>query len=150
MNNIKLIGIVVIWHLVIFLQSFLPGDLSSNQSGIIVNFVYPIIQSIGLNIDIETTSFLIRKLAHMVEFAILGIFLFYLYKYKFNQKKLLFVLMFHGLLVAVIDETIQSFIPNRAGQVLDVLIDFVGFSIGITGIWLLNKYIINKKQINKV
>lgn len=114
--------------LFIFINSLIPGDMSSNQSGLIVNILYPPFKNL---VSIETFTFIIRKLAHFTEYMILGFSLIFLYRKVHKHYYLLFII--NGTLVALVDEVIQIFVPGRAGMILDVLLDMSGvlFSIGV-------------------
>lgn len=143
-----LIIIGILWHIFIFSQSLLPGEVSSNQSGFIVDTLYPLFTRIGFTIDIDTFTFIIRKSAHFVEYFILGIILFLIYQKWFKNKTLWVCVLVHGLFTASIDETIQRFTPNRSGELRDVLIDFVGVFVGIIWIFIVQKILIHKFHRN--
>lgn len=80
-----------------------------------------------LPVDITLSETIVRKLAHVAEFALLGLlFTFCLRVYTrrliaFSAWPLLF-----GLFIAVCDEFLQKFIPGRSGQIRDIFIDFIG------------------------
>ena len=63
-----LLGIII--HIIILTQSLLPASLSSEQSGLIVDVIYPFILNLGIQIDVQTFSLIIRKMAHFTEFFI--------------------------------------------------------------------------------
>src|SRR5690554_7682664 len=116
----------VLIHILIITQSLLPASLSSEQSGLIVDVIYPFILNLGIQIDVQTFSLIIRKTAHFTEFFLLGIFWYIVYAKYFKSVKLIAVVLIHGLLTAILDETVQLFVDGRSGEVLDVLIDFGG------------------------
>ena len=128
--------ITILWTAFIFTQSLLPGDISSNQSGFIVDVFYPWITKLGINISVNAVGFYIRKLAHFTEYFILGTFLFFMYRNKIKYPLFVFI---HGLITASIDESIQLITPNRSGEVRDVLIDITGVMIGMLMIGVLYK-----------
>lgn len=80
-----------------------------------------------LPVEIVLSEAVVRKLAHIAEFALLGfLFTFCLRVYTkrlvaFSAWPLLF-----GLMIAVCDEFLQRFVPGRSSSVKDVLIDFIG------------------------
>lgn len=115
----------VLWTLFIFGQSLLPGEVSSDQSGFVVDVLYPLITKIGIQIKVDTFSFIIRKLAHFTEYFILGLILHLIYQ-KSHSNKFFIMIITHGLITASIDETIQLFTPNRSGELRDVMIDTLG------------------------
>lgn len=135
--------IVVLWTFFIFGQSLLPGEVSSDQSGFIVDVLYPVFSRIGINIEVDTFTFIIRKLAHFTEYFILGLFLQLLYKNIKHNTTYIFILL-HGFITACMDETIQRFIPNRSGELRDVLIDTLGVITSIIFIKILT--LIFKKE----
>ncbi|MEX0849924.1 MAG: VanZ family protein [Gaiellaceae bacterium] len=72
---------------------------------------------------------LVRKIAHAVEFGVLGA----LFLRATGRPGLAFVL---GTLYAVSDEVHQSFVPGRTGSAVDVAIDTIGVLAGIV-VWQL-------------
>ena len=86
-----------------------------------------------LNVTIEpdNLSFLIRKAAHMFEFFILGLLVFNMYKKNFIISKAYLLTLIHGIMVASLDEFIQTFSEGRAGLWSDVLIDTLGVLISL-------------------
>ena len=77
------------------------------------------------------TEYMIRKCAHMTEFALqsfcMGMGLSMDKNGNINWKK---VLLF-SLCTACIDESIQYFVPGRDGKVSDVLVDMLGSGVGV-------------------
>ena len=93
---------VVLWATVIFTFSSIP-DLST-----------------GLG----TWDLVLRKLAHTVEFAILGALLLRALRAELPA-------LAAGIAYAVTDEVHQLFVEGRRGSVVDVLIDGVGAAVGV-------------------
>ncbi len=120
------LAFAIIINIFIFINSLLTGPVSSLQSGFFTTNVYNFLIKINLNIEKETLSFLIRKAAHFLEFFLLGLAWFMVYK-RINKVKYpyLFTLV-HGLFVATLDETIQFFTPLRSASLIDVFIDLSG------------------------
>jgi VanZ family protein len=77
----------------------------------------------------------LRKIAHATEFASLGAELV-LYARLTGRLKVIGALFF-GLSAAFIDETIQLFVPGRAGLIKDVWIDFSGVCVGTLIVFLI-------------
>lgn len=84
----------------------------------------------------EAGHTLLRKAAHLCEFALLG--LLYGGRYALTRGKVPFSRMGFGLAVACIDETIQIFTPGRASSLIDVWIDTLGFALGIVVISIIH------------
>lgn len=117
-----------LWICIIFINSLLPGDLSSTQSGFIVDVVQSFFNLFGFEADLTFLTSFIRILAHFVEFAILGL----LIKFDLNRKDYPFYAMIIvGFVIAMADETIQFFVPGRAFQLEDLFIDVLGVLTGI-------------------
>lgn len=74
-------------------------------------------------------EYVLRKLAHFAEFALLGFFLTGTAE-SFGISRSVAPL-FGVLLCACVDETIQVFVPGRGPSLIDVWIDFVGGCAGI-------------------
>ncbi len=72
-------------------------------------------------------DFVLRKLAHISEYAVLTFLLFRaLNGNQLNKKKILFFSFLISFLYAISDEYHQTFILGRNGAVRDVLIDSIG------------------------
>lgn len=127
-NNKLSILLVFLWMLLIFLMSSFDATDSSNQSNFIVNIISNI-----LNIEnARLLSFIIRKLAHFTEYLILGFLTInMLNKNDISRKYLISILI--CIIYATSDEIHQIFVPGRAYQIRDILIDSIG---SITGVYL--------------
>ena len=71
MKKNKYLILTILWMIFIFVMSQTPGNDSSKQSNFIVDIIIHI-----LPITRDTLSFIVRKCAHMTEYAILA-FLIY-------------------------------------------------------------------------
>ena len=123
----------------IFLFSNQPATesaaLSNGLSDIIADFIADVInddpsQKVAIFTFMQT---FIRKLAHFTLFALLG---FSLGSAALNIKgkkvyKKLSISAIIGLAYCITDEVHQLFIPERSGEVRDVIIDFSGIMFGI-------------------
>ena len=70
---------------------------------------------------------LVRKCAHMTEYAILALSLWFAFSFWTNSRKMLyFSTVLFSLLYASSDEYHQTFVRGRSGKVQDVLVDAVG------------------------
>jgi len=108
-------SLVFIWACFIFFLSHQP-DLKSNLPG--------------------NWDFILRKIAHITEYAILTFLLIRaLSEHKLSNQQVLIWSMFLAILYAVSDEYHQTFISLRQGAVRDILID----SLGIFSVIFLNR-----------
>lgn len=122
-NKISII-LVILWMIFIFVMSSFDATSSSNQS----NFIVDIITSI-INIkDIGLLSLIIRKLAHFIEYFILGILVINFIT-RYDKKIIIAILL--CIIYATSDEIHQIFVPGRSCQIIDIMIDSLGSIMGI-------------------
>ena len=134
MRKIKYFIPAIMWTIFIFIMSHTNGNYSSNQS----NFIAQIILRF-INIDLNTLTFVIRKIAHMCEYAILFLLIYYGLHKTFKYQYYLLISLILTFLYACSDEFHQTFIPGRSGQFKDVLIDTIGMIIMFSIIYLWQK-----------
>lgn len=148
--------LLVVWVIVIFIQSLIPAEISSEESGAVLLWVVGTVENLGMSGE-ELTEHLIRKFAHFLEYTIYGVLLIQnfrndwygsggnwkagrLRKSKGEQYLPVFFAVF---MVPFIDETIQLFVSGRSGQISDVWLDMTGGAFGILlnalGIMLLDR-----------
>lgn len=134
-----LIALLVIWMIAVFCLSNQNGSESGNLSRIIANFF-----AHGDTVQAEALEPLIRKVAHMTEYAV-GAMIFYgitLTYPKMSRKKRLILTFVYIILYAASDEAHQLFIDERNGSVVDVFIDTFGAALGIIGMLVIETTII--------
>ena len=124
----------------IFYMSSQPGSISSDTS----NYVSDVLFRLFFNNYFTQSDFieryapLIRKLAHFIEFMILGI-LVYMNLKEFKVRNILtYAIVFSGL-YAISDEIHQLFVLNRHCSIGDMAIDISGAIIGILFIHLIKR-----------
>lgn len=127
----SIVMIIFIWT-----NSIFPASVSSEHSGFVVSIVNDLLSIVNLSVQEDILSLIIRKLAHFTEFLILGLSLSI---YLFKIKKELIHTLWIGLIVALIDETIQLFVDGRSGSMTDVFIDMAGIITGLICVWLISK-----------
>ena len=132
-KNIKVIiaGILVIaWMIVIFIFSAMAGDDSANLSSGLLHTILKVIPGLA---ESQTAHLIVRKLAHMTEYAILCSLILNL-EYQITNKvkfKQVAIAILGSFLYACTDEWHQTFISGRSGNMLDVGIDTLGAIIAI-------------------
>jgi len=135
----------IIMTLIIWINSFLPADLSSAQSGWVVGMVQSILDLFNIEVGLDILSLWVRKLAHFTEFMILGILWFFtIHEHQSNIKKSVIYVIIISISTAILDETIQLFSEGRAFQILDIGIDTLGVLFGLL-LCLMFKVLIHKK-----
>lgn len=135
-------GIALAINIFILANSFVTGDASTVESQTIVSTTGEIINSIspGLvnNSNLESFTGFVRKLfGHFGLFAVSGIFSTWsIYLFLKDTKFCYFlylggISLFGGLCIAWLSETIQLFMPGRSASAADVVIDILGYFIGV-------------------
>lgn len=112
----------------IFARSLQTGVESAEESGAVLAWLQSWL-------PFAITEFAVRKAAHFSEYALLGGLLFWNAAPKLrgakSTVKTLIPYVGTGALTAFADETIQRFVPERSGQISDVLIDTSGVVTGM-------------------
>lgn len=114
-------ALALVWLGFIFWNSAQDADASSNMSSTLLNLLH-----------LPISEHLLRKIAHFVQFALLG----FLISGALTSDKMPWGwLLFTVLCIACIDETIQLFSEGRSSQLSDVWLDTVGSVTGIGAFW---------------
>ena len=139
LRNKKYTIIVAAIMAFIFFQSALPADLSSRESGRVVDLLVRLFQGI-MPIDRQTMVFIVRKGAHFAEYTILGGFLVpavteWMAVDKTpvpdSVRSIRIISWLVGTLYAVTDEVHQYFVPGRSCELRDIGIDSCGVLAGV-------------------
>jgi VanZ family protein len=121
---------VALWLASIFFAS--TEVLSSEHTS---RFLTPFLQWIAPGISEPTVAqihFLIRKLAHLTEYAILaGLLLRALRRSTPGSRRAVAIAIVATVLIAIADEYHQSFVPSRTPTLGDVAIDSAGALLGV-------------------
>ena len=152
MTVIILLTVAIIWG-----HSFMTPEMSTEESSFVKEIVEAVVQSVSNNEAFTIPEVVIRKSAHFIEYAILGlelvIFITINKSLPDDDKKIglikrilsiyptAFIL---SLFIGAVDETIQYF-TGRYSSIWDVLLDLSGASFSI-GIFLLIRSLIRKKR----
>lgn len=128
-----------------FVHSAMPAEVSSDESGGLVDILREIFDAVGIKCDPD--EHIVRKAAHFTEYTVIGMLLtscaysldcFQCYRFTGY-------ILFAGLGTAFIDETIQLFSEGRAGLVADIWIDFSGIVFG-TSVMLLFYFVYQRNK----
>ena len=113
----------------IFFNSSRSAVESTEQSTPLTEWINSLLCS--LNIPLTLAENLIRKLAHLTEYTILGVLLSTtVFLYLRKRLKTFLTALLIGVPVAVCDELIQLTSEGRSCEVRDMLIDTGGILIG--------------------
>ncbi len=138
------ISIILLTLLYIWSNSLPSVERSNQQSGRILRLIAIIFNTPPL--DTLENQHVIRKIAHVAEFGLLGIemTLLLLLTGTIRWQNIMNIL-FIGLVVATIDEAIQIF-AQRGSLVSDVVLDFGGVLLGICVGFIINVLVLRVKK----
>lgn len=116
----------------IFSQSVMSHTASEQESGRVLTAVLSLLAGLGIEINPDALHIIVRKAAHFVEFAALGICTggYALNLGYLHERKYLALPAWLTLAVAVSDEFIQGF-SGRVSMVSDVVLDYSGALFGL-------------------
>lgn len=129
------------------IHSLINGDNSLAESDYVVSLIIKYIYPTDNAHTISSITFLVRKLAHFSEFALLFSFFncFMISHTSYKNKALAFVTLFALIFLPLLDETVQYFSPGRSPMVYDIWIDALGGAVGII-VSSLIYYIVRKSK----
>ena len=149
MSNARKVYIVFSWLFVVAIMLLIFGLSAQNaeeSKELSDSLVSKILQWIEVYIDGE----LIRKFAHMLEFTALSFCLGNAIFATWETKKAFAIAPSVTILCAVADEIHQIFVPGRAFQLSDILVDSAGAVIGIMAFIIICKiFMMIKERGNK-
>ena len=124
---------IVLCLIVFFIwdNSLQNGGNSDGFSLIFAEWLAPIADKLGFYGNIWALNRVVRKLAHLTEFTILGGILYVILR-RYIEYGTVVKTIGVGIVIASLDEFIQLFSLGRSSQLSDVLIDTVGIIIGIS------------------
>ena len=124
---------IVLCLIVFFIwdNSLQNGGSSDGFSLIFAEWLAPIADKLGFYGNIWALNRIVRKLAHLTEFTILGGVLYVVLR-RYIEYGTVVKTIGVGIVIASLDEFIQLFSLGRSSQLSDVLIDTVGIIIGIS------------------
>ena len=152
MKNKRTGMILLIFGLLIVFGIFCFSAQTGEESGnISQNFTEKFLSFFGLrDADVNKTEHILRKCAHVLEYAFLGAVLYALALCipKIQKNVCLPPLLSFGVSVvyAVTDEIHQMFIPGRGPSVRDVLLDGLGALIGILAVMSVRFFVSRKRK----
>jgi VanZ family protein len=88
---------------------------------------------------LEVIHFIVRKVAHLSEYALMGILAARAFRTSPNtlfQQRWFLISLCLIVVYALLDEYHQSFVPSRTASILDSFIDTIGGLVALFVIWL--------------
>lgn len=130
------IFLYILW---IFSNSLMNGNISSSTSGSITRQILAFLAFFGINPGYDVFHHFIRKLAHFLEYTLLGFLTsFSIFRRSlFSSEKLTWLTI--CILTPILDETLQLFVPGRCGSLTDSLLDMSGCIFGTLFLLMLRK-----------
>lgn len=125
----------LIWMGVIFLMSAESGEVSGEQSSRVLHLILSFLsmlmgQEAASALPADTLHLLLRKAAHMAEYAIL--FLLYAQALrKSGARRPALAALALSACYAAMDEGHQLLVPGRGPSLLDVIIDTLGAGLAL-------------------
>lgn len=148
MNKKHLIWLpVILFMVLIFYLSHQPATTSSELSTGITEVIIQAIEKIipDMDFDMENLNHTVRKNAHFFAYLFLGVLVINACR-KSGIKGFLYAFII-SVLYAMSDEFHQLFVPGRAGQVKDIIIDSAGAATGILGYLVVS---LNKSRVKRI
>ena len=149
MTTKRKIHIGISWVLVIICMGIifaLSAQVADDSQELSDSFIRKIFETFGIVIE----SDLIRTIAHCLEFMGLSVLLFNAVYVTWFLKLTPIIAFLGTAFYATTDEIHQIFVPGRAFQISDILVDSTGALIGVTASFVILKIILSiKKRGNK-
>lgn len=153
--RLALWALAVAWMGLIFYFSTEDAEGSSATSDLVVRWLlstfdrsFSSLSPAAQLVRIEDWSFAVRKLAHFVVFAVLGLLTFAAFSMDLPPRRAFPAALGLGAVCGVLDEVHQSFVPGRSCELRDMGIDFAGVFLGAAFL-LLILYWIQRKKLKK-
>ena len=141
MTKARKIYVSISWILVAVCMGiifWLSAQTAKESSGLSGSFIQAILQWLGVEIEQEV----IRTCAHCLEFMGLSLLIFNA-TYTTWETKFTPLIAFAGtVFYALTDEIHQIFVPGRAFQISDILVDSTGALIGVIASFVILKIIL--------
>lgn len=118
-------ALCALWMAVIFSMSAMTGKASGETSGVLARIIAALVSLFSGTADMTELEYIIRKGAHLTEFAVLFVLYCRALCLSGVRKAGLLALMM-TIAYAATDELHQYFVPGRAASPVDVMIDACG------------------------
>ncbi len=128
----------IMMMVIIYMFSAKPAVVSDGTSSPIANAILCVFEAMFGDIDstkrfdfLQATNFVVRKIAHIMEYAILTVLISIPLRMHHIKNKSIFIIAFvTSVIYAGTDEFHQTFVEGRSGSLKDVGIDSIGVLLG--------------------
>lgn len=142
----------IIMMIVIYMFSSKPAVVSDGTSSPIANAILRVLEALFGDIDptqrvgwLEAMNVIVRKTAHITEYAILTIFISIpLWINQIKDKRIFIIAFITSVIYAGTDEFHQTFVEGRSGTLKDVGIDSIGVLLGYLFFYVIRKFYTKK------
>lgn len=159
-NQSKIINFILLpgWMLFIFLNSAKDATQSSLASSEFTHSLLNFLTNLGLAnaCDINSAEFTafesnIRTWAHFFEFMVLGLLAYRFFCNYYNNKAIykIIVPIAGSIVYSITDELHQLFVPGRACDIFDIMIDTAGIITGVLIYHMIAVLLKRKKTVRK-
>lgn len=122
---------LILYVLFVYGHSMVPAELSSRESGAVLQIIAKIWDGLHLPGQMPTEH-MVRKTAHFMEYMGMGILLCRNVQVMARQRRIpLRSVIAAAIWLPFVDETIQLFVRGRSGQISDVWLDLAGMWTGL-------------------
>lgn len=124
---------IIVWGIFAVVLSRQDGSATAELSYGLSEHTAEFLDNIGINIHAELLNEIIRKIAHIVIYFVLGGLLYYALAYTFRQnaKQPFMLSITFCLLASSLDELQKIFIPGRHCDPEEILLNCISGVIGI-------------------
>ena len=144
-KKLILIFLALLWVFYIFFNSNQDYTASNLRS-------YNIISKLNIgNHEIQyMANKVLRKIAHVIEYMVFTLIILNTLKsFRIKNGYRILISLFLCMLIGLIDEYYQSFIPGRSSKISDVFIDFLGGILSIV-FYNIGRYILKRYRNKKL
>lgn len=117
--------LLIMWAYLIFYLSDQPSEISGKLSSDVIRHTL-FVNELTLNLIHNP----LRELMHTIEFLVFALLFIYMLS-QFNVKRIMTITFIVSIFYACFDEIHQYFVPGRAFEIIDIVLDCVGIIIAL-------------------
>ena len=131
---------LAVWGILAVFLSRQSGLQTSALSYGISEIIRRLFEYCGIRLDIELINYLLRKLAHLIIYLVLGGLVYDTLSstVRISKKAALSLSVVVCLIISALDEAQKFFIPGRHGDVGEIVLNSIAAAAGIFAVSFLN------------